>query len=87
MGNILRAEPALFINVAASIVALLIGGGLISQANGDGIMQVAGVLIPAALTILSGFLTRQSVVAPDTHEQAVADAFEAGAASGNDAAR
>lgn len=61
MSGLLRAEPALFINVVSSIVALAIGGGLLSQANGDQIMQVAAVVIPAALTILAGFLTRQRV--------------------------
>ena len=87
MSKILRVEPAMFINVASAVVSLLVGAGLISQANGDTAMQMLGVLVPAALTILAGWLTRSQVYSPATHVQAVTQAFEAGAEVGSDAAR
>lgn len=61
MSRLLSAEPALFINVVASVIGLLVGAGLLSQSNGDAVMQVAGVLIPAILTVIAGRLIRQRV--------------------------
>lgn len=78
MSTILRTEPAVFINVVSAVVALLVSAGLLTQANGDQLMQIAGVLIPAALTILAGWLTRSQVFSQKTHNEEVAEAFDAG---------
>lgn len=59
--KLLMAEPALFINVVAAFIGLLVGAGLLSQANGDAVMQVAAVVIPFALTLIAGRFIRSRV--------------------------
>lgn len=87
MSKILRTEPAVFINLASAVVSFLVAAGLLSQANGDTATQMLAVVIPAVLTIISGWLTRGQVFSQATHNAEVAEAFEAGADTGPDAAR
>lgn len=64
------SEPALILGAVNALVALGVGFGLNWTASQVG-------LVNAAVSAILAVILRQSVVAPDTHQQAINDAKKA----------